>query len=249
MPSLVTYPPHQGFFPVPTRMVGLFACLLFALMWGIFFPAVAHDVSQSNARFVEGVSGPAPIPFVYLGAKHMVTGLDHVFFLIGVVFFLKKFRDIVTYVSLFTLGHSLTLLVGVLANVSVSVFLIDALIGLSVVYKAFENLGGFRKLFGGSVDVRAAVFGFGLFHGLGLATKLHALSMDDNGLLLNLISFNIGVEIGQVLVLLLVVWLLNIWRTSPRFETHAWYANIALMMGGFVLIGQHLTGYFMEGAA
>lgn len=249
MPSLVTYPPHQGFFPVPTRMVGLFACLLFALMWGIFFPAVAHDVSQSNARFVEGVSGPAPFPFLYLGAKHMVTGLDHVFFLIGVVFFLRKFRDIVTYVSLFTLGHSLTLLVGVLANVSVSVFLIDALIGLSVVYKAFENLGGFRKLFGGSVDMRAAVFGFGLFHGLGLATKLHALSMDDNGLLLNLISFNIGVEIGQVLVLLLVVWLLNIWRTSPRFETHAWYANIALMMGGFVLIGQHLTGYFMEGAA
>ncbi|MEM5517993.1 HupE/UreJ family protein [Henriciella sp. AS95] len=215
----------------------------------MFYPALAHDVSQSNAKFVEAVSGPAPIPFLYLGAKHMVTGLDHVFFLIGVVFFLRRFRDIVIYVSLFTLGHSLTLLVGVLANISVNVYLIDALIGLSVVYKAFENLGGFRKLFGSSLDMRAAVFGFGLFHGLGLATKLQALSMDDNGLLVNLISFNIGVEIGQVLVLLVVVWLLNIWRESPHFETHARYANIALMMGGFVLIGQHLAGFFAGGSA
>lgn len=246
---MVLHPPHQGFLPVPQRYLALIACLVLVLVWGMVFPAFAHDVSQSNAKFVEGISGPAPIPFLYLGAKHMVTGLDHVFFLIGVVFFLRRFKDIVLYVSLFTAGHSLTLLFGVLANVSVNVFLVDAIIGLSVVYKAFENLGGFRKLFGGSIDMRAAVFIFGLFHGLGLATKLQALSMDKNGLILNLISFNIGVEIGQVLVLLVTVWLLNQWRKAPNFETHAWYANIALMMGGFVLMGQHLTGYFLEAGA
>ncbi|WP_407646333.1 HupE/UreJ family protein [Henriciella litoralis] len=223
----------------------LSACLLLAL--AAAFPAIAHDVSQSNAKYVEGISGPAPIPFLYLGAKHMVTGLDHVFFLIGVVFFLRRFGDIVAYVSLFTLGHSLTLILGVLANVSVNVYLVDALIGLSVVYKAFENIGGFQRSFGRSFDMRAAVFGFGLIHGLGLATKLQALSLSDDGLIVNLLAFNVGVEIGQVLVLVCVVWLLNIWRQSPRFETHAWYANLALMTGGFVLMGQHLAGYFLEG--
>lgn len=220
------------------RTLIVFALIVAAWAW----PAFAHDVSQSNASFVEGVNGPAAIPFFYLGAKHMVTGLDHVFFLIGVVFFLHRLRDVLVYVSLFTVGHSLTLLIGVLANVSVNVFVVDAIIGLSVVYKAFENLGGFNRLFGRRLDMRAAVFGFGLIHGLGLASKLQALSLSDNGLVLNLVSFNLGVEAGQVLVLAVTVWLLNQWRKLSNFEDHARLANLALMTGGFVLMGQHLTG-------
>ncbi len=223
---------------------------LLAMAAFIFAPmAAAHNVSADNRSFVEALNGPAPIAYMYLGAKHMVTGLDHVFFLIGVVFFLKKLPDIVTYVSLFTIGHSLTLLIGVLAGISVNPFVIDAIIGLSVVYKAFENIGGFDRIFGAKLDMRVAVFAFGLAHGLGLATKLQDLALSENGLLINLLSFNVGVEIGQVLVLLVIVSLLNLWRPFQSFPTGARWANIALMVGGFVLMGQHIVGFFVSGGA
>ncbi|MEE4349471.1 MAG: HupE/UreJ family protein [Pacificimonas sp.] len=205
-------------------------------------PVLAHDVSAANAAYVEGLAGPAPVSFLYLGAKHMVTGIDHVLFLLGVVFFLRNLRDIVIYVSLFTLGHSLTLITGVLAGWQVNPFLVDAIIGVSVVYKAFENIGGFDKLSGAKLDMRWAVFAFGLAHGLGLATKLQALTLSEDGLLTNLLSFNLGVEIGQVLVLCILVALLKLWQRAPAFPRQAYAANAAIMCAGFVLIGLHLTG-------
>lgn len=205
--------------------------------------AVAHDVSAANAAFVEGISGPAPIPFLYLGAKHMVTGLDHVLFLLGIVFFLRRLKDIVLYVSLFTAGHSLTLILGVLAGWNVSPYLVDAVIGLSAVYKAFENIGGFDKLVGAKLDMRWAVFAFGLAHGLGLATKLQQLTLSSEGLIVNLLSFNIGVELGQVLVLAFLVSLLALWRRAPAFPAQGYAANAAIMTAGFVLVGLHLTGW------
>src|SRR5262249_10513747 len=156
----------------------------------------------------ESVAGPAFIPFLYLGAKHMVTGYDHVLFLVGVVFFLYRLRDVVLYVSMFTLGHSLTLLGGVLSGVGANAHIVDAIIGLSVVYKGVENIGGFSRL-GLVIDTKLAIFVFGLFHGLGLATKVQDLSMSPDGLLVNLIGFNVGVETGQLLVLVVVVTLLN----------------------------------------
>ncbi len=204
--------------------------------------AVAHDVSAANARYVAALDGPAPVPFLYLGAKHMVTGLDHVFFLIGVVFFIRRLKDILLYVSLFTIGHSLTLLGGVYTGLSLDDHAVDAVIGVSVLYKAFENMGGFDRLFGRRLDMRLAVFGFGLVHGLGLSGKLQALSLSDNGLLVNLVSFNVGVEIGQVIVLTAVIGVLDLWRRMPHFEVQAFAANTALMTGGFVLTGQHLYG-------
>ena len=173
----------------------------------------------------------------------MVTGIDHVLFLIGVIFFLYRLRDVVIYVSLFTLGHSLTLLGGVLMNTGANAYIVDAIIGFSVVYKAFENLGGFKRL-GVSINTKLAVLGFGLFHGLGLATKVRDLGLSDDGLLVNLVSFNVGVEVGQVLVLAVVVTLFNLWRTTRSFAAGAFYANLALMAGGFALIGYQLTGYF-----
>lgn len=200
---------------------------------------LAHDISEANARFLESLDGPAPIPFMYLGAKHMVTGIDHVLFLVGVVFFLYRLRDVLIYVSLFTLGHSLTLIVGVLSGVHVNPFAIDAIIGLSVVYKAFENMGGFEGARYG-IDTRIAVFAFGLAHGLGLATKLMDTAVSTNGLLVNLLSFNLGVEIGQMLVLVVVVALFNLWRTRPGFGNAAFGANVALMAAGLVLTGYQL---------
>jgi hypothetical protein len=205
--------------------------------------AFAHDMSQADRAAVARIEGPAPGAFLYLGAKHMVTGIDHILFLVGVIFFLYRLRDVVVYVTLFTIGHSLTLMGGVLLNTGANSYIVDAIIGFSVVYKAFENLGGFKRL-GLAFDTRLAVFGFGLFHGLGLATKVRDLGLSDNGLLPNLISFNVGVEVGQVLVLAVVVTLFNLWRPRRSFVSGAYYANLALMAAGFALIAYQLTGYF-----
>ena len=211
-------------------------------------PALAHNIGGTDAAFVAATRGPDPIPFMYLGAKHMVTGYDHLLFLAGVIFFLFRLRQIALYVSLFSLGHSITLLAGVFFGIRADPHLVDAVIGLSVAYKAFENLGGFRTLFGVQPDPRAAVLGFGLIHGFGLATKLQALNLNPQGLLANLVSFNVGVEIGQVLALSVILAAMTLWRRSPLFARTAAGANVLLMLAGFVLAGQQVAGYVFGGA-
>jgi hypothetical protein len=206
----------------------------------------AHGVSNRDAEFVRGVTGPVPVPFMYLGAKHMVTGYDHLLFLVGVIFFLYRTRDVVAYVSLFTVGHSLTLLAGVLAHVPANPYIIDAIIGLSVVYKGFENIGGFERVIGYRPDTRAAVLLFGLFHGFGLATKLQELALPARGLLANLLAFNVGVELGQMLALMGVLIALTSWRTHAGFLRYAFVTNTALMAGGFTLLGYHLVGFLVN---
>jgi hypothetical protein len=207
--------------------------------------AAAHGVSARDADFVQSIDGVAIAPFLYLGAKHMVTGYDHLLFLVGVIFFLYRPKDVLLYVSLFTLGHSITLLGGVLFDVRANAHIIDAVIGLSVVYKAFENMGGFERL-GVRPNTRAAVMVFGLFHGFGLATKLQELALPQNGLVTNIVSFNIGVELGQFLALTAILIGLTYWRARPGFLSHAFATNTALMAGGFMLMGYQLTGYFVE---
>ncbi len=204
--------------------------------------ALAHGVSEKDAAFVLSLDGMAIAPFLYLGAKHMVTGYDHILFLLGVIFFLYRLKDVVLYVSLFTLGHSLTLLLGVFGGITANAFIIDAIIGLSVVYKGFENMGGFARL-GLRFNTRAAVLIFGLFHGFGLATKLQEFALPQAGLVANIISFNVGVEIGQIIVLSAVLLGLTLWRRSPSYVSHAFATNAALMAGGFVLTGYQLVGY------
>lgn len=209
--------------------------------------ALAHSIEGGDASFVASINGPAIGPFIYLGAKHMVTGYDHLLFLVGVIFFLYRPADVIKYVTLFAVGHSITLLAGVLGGLQVNAYLIDAIIGLSIVYKAFENLGGFERLLGFTIDARLAVFIFGLFHGLGLATKLQEFSLSDNGLVTNIISFNIGVEIGQILALSGVFILLTLWRTTESYLRHAFTTNIVLMTGGILLTFYQLNGYFLTG--
>jgi len=217
------------------------ACLLLVMPE----PAGAHGVSSRDAAFVQSITGAEIGAFLYLGAKHMVTGYDHLLFLVGVIFFLYRLKDVIAYVSLFTLGHSLTLLAGVLGNIPANAYIVDAIIGLSVVYKAFENLGGFERL-GLRINTKAAVMIFGLFHGFGLATKLQELTLPANGLVTNIVSFNIGVEIGQGLALLMVLIAISYWRTRPGFLKHSFAANTLLMMGGFILMGYQLAGYFQS---
>lgn len=206
----------------------------------------AHDLSAENAEYVKGLAGSAPGPFLYLGAKHMFTGYDHLLFLLGVIFFLNRARDVALYVTLFTLGHSLTLLLGVGMRWEINSHLIDAVIGLSVAYKAFENLGGFNQVFSAAPDTRIAVLVFGLCHGLGLATRLQGYVGDESGLFTNLISFNIGVELGQLAALGLMLIVLLRWRQYAGFERQAFAANVMLMVAGFVLAGHQLAGYWFS---
>ena len=205
----------------------------------------AHGVSGKDAVYLQGLNGPAIGPLLYLGAKHMVTGYDHLLFLVGVIFFLYRLKDVVTYVSLFTVGHSVTLLVGVLGGVRANPFLIDAIIGFSVVYKAFENMDGFKRFFGVQPNTRLAVLVFGLFHGFGLATKLQEFELSPNGLVTNIVSFNIGVEIGQGLALTAILIALTWWRTRRGFLEHAFATNALVMGCGFLLVGFQLSGYFL----
>jgi hypothetical protein len=227
--------------PVPSaRTLFWLAMLALLLLQGA--AALAHDISDSDRTAVQQIDGTAPAVFFYLGAKHMVTGIDHILFLVGVVFYLHRLRDVVIYVSMFTIGHSLTLMGGVLLGTGANAYIVDAIIGLSVVYKALENLGGFQKI-GLAINAKLMVLVFGLFHGLGLATKVQDLQMSENGLLANLVSFNIGVEAGQVLALVLIVPLLNLWRARPSFARGALAANWVLLAAGIALTIFQLRGY------
>ena len=203
--------------------------------------AYAHGVAEQDQGFLARAEGVWAGPFMYLGAKHMVTGYDHLLYLAGVIFYLGKLIDVVKFVSLFALGHSITLLYGVLAGVHVSPYFIDAIIGLSICYKALENLGSIRFL-----DPKLAVFGFGLVHGFGLSTKLQDLALSADGLIPNMIFFNVGVEIGQVIGLVFLYIGLTWLRERPNFDPVSRNANVVLFGAGLVLFGLQATGLFIK---
>ena len=205
--------------------------------------AAAHGVDEGTQQFLSNNEGMAILPFMYIGAKHMVTGYDHLLFLVGVIFFLYRPKDVLIYVSFFTLGHSLTLVLGVYQDIQVNAYLVDAVIGMSIVYKGFDNLGGFQRLLGYQPNTKAAVLIFGLFHGFGLATKLQDFEFAQEGLLPNLLAFNVGVEIGQFLALLFIVLALSFWRRYSSYIQFSAVINVALMTGGFLLTIYQMTGY------
>jgi hypothetical protein len=218
-----------------------------ALMLFAADAAIAHGVAEGDKGYIEQTSGPQIGAFLYLGAKHMVTGYDHLLFLFGVIFFLYRIKHVAAYVTLFAIGHSTTLIAGVLFGTHVSAYLVDAIIGLSVVYKALDNLGAYQRWFGVQPNAKAAVLIFGFFHGFGLATKLQDFAMSSDGLVANLIAFNVGVEIGQFLALTAILIAMGYWRRTPSFGRHVFAANALLMTAGFVLFGLQMTGYFLGG--
>jgi HupE / UreJ protein len=229
----------------------LLAALVLGLLivQGEFHSAFSHGIGEKDASFVAATRGPDMLPFMYLGAKHMVTGYDHLLFILGVIFFLYRMKDVVIYVTLFSIGHSITLLAGVLLKIEVNPYLVDAVIGLSVVYKAFDNLGGFKSIFGVQPNNKIAVAGFGLMHGFGLATKLQALRLNTNGLIPNMIGFNLGVEIGQFIALAIMFAIMLQWRRTVSFERLAVAANALILTAGFVLMEYQLAAYFGAGRA
>lgn len=207
--------------------------------------AFAHNVTEGDAGYIQEIWGVNLIPFTYLGAKHMVTGYDHILFLLGVVFFLYRMKDVAIYVSLFALGHSTTMLLGVWFGWGINAYIIDAIIGLSVVYKALDNLGAYQRWFGFQPNTKAATLIFGFFHGTGLATKILEYEIASEGLLANLLAFNVGVEIGQILALAVILIVMGYWRKSPNFFRQAYTANTVLMSLGFMLAGYQVTGCFV----
>ena len=223
----------------------LFALGLATLL-GTGSGALAHAVAEGDKGYIQEITGVHILPFIYLGAKHMVTGYDHILFLLGVIFFLYRSKDIGIYVSLFAIGHSVTMLAGVYFNIGINSYLIDAIIGLSIVYKALDNIGAYQRWFGFQPNTKIATLIFGFCHGFGLSSKIIEYEISPDGLLPNLLAFNVGVEVGQLLALFGVLIAISYWRKTRSFWRHAYTANVAMMVAGFVLIGYQLTGYFVS---
>lgn len=238
------YALHTGALPHSRAVsLSLLICAGLVLYVGSAF---AHAVAEGDKGYIQEISGINLIPFVYLGAKHMVTGYDHILFLFGVIFFLYRMRDIGIYVSLFALGHSTTMLLGVYFNVGINSHIIDAIIGLSVVYKALDNMGAFQRWFGFQPNTKVATLIFGLFHGFGLSTKILEYQIAPDGLVPNLLAFNVGVEIGQLLALGAILIAMGFWRRTDGFWRHAYTCNVVMLTAGFVLIGYQLTGFVVS---
>jgi hypothetical protein len=236
----------KGEFNVPRRQLYSYAIfMLIALL--LYLPSLsfAHGVAVGDQGYIQEITGVNFFPFVYLGAKHMVSGYDHILFLFGVIFFLYRLPHVAIYVSLFAIGHSSTLLLGVFADIKANAYIIDAIIGISVIYKALDNLGTWQRWLGVQPNTKVATLVFGLFHGFGLATKIQEFEIAQDGLFVNLIAFNVGVEIGQLVALIGILIVMGFWRRSPSFFRHAYHTNVLLMSAGFMLFGYQLTGYFV----
>ena len=224
------------------RLIVVAAILLVvAFLWSEL--ALAHAVAQGDKGYIQAISGVQIIPFMYLGAKHMVTGYDHILFLFGVIFYLYGMKQIALYVTLFAVGHSLTMLTGVYFNFGINSNIIDAIIGFSVVYKALDNLGAYPKWFGFQPDSKITTFLFGLMHGFGLASKILDYGLSPDGLVVNLLSFNVGVEIGQLLALAAILLFMKFWRRTAMFSRQAYMVNVLLMVAGFTLMGMHMAAF------
>lgn len=227
----------------PLRVMVLLATIAITLLWAE--AALAHAVTLGDKGYIQEITGPQIIPFLYLGAKHMVTGYDHLLFLFGVIFFLYGMKEIGIYVTLFAIGHSTTMLAGVWFNFGINSYIIDAIIGFSVVYKALDNLGAFQRWFGVQPNTKAATLIFGFLHGFGLSSKILDYNISPDGLLVNLLAFNVGVEIGQLTALAAILVFMNRWRAMPAFGRQAYTVNVIMMGLGFYLMGFQLIGLAM----
>ena len=217
--------------------------LLALLLLALPLLAAAHGISEADRQHM--LDG-AYLRYISLGASHMLTGYDHLLFLFGVVFFLTTFKDVAKLVTVFTIGHCITLVFATYYKITWNYYLVDAMIALSVIYKGFDNNGGFQKYFQmASPNLLAAVFGFGLLHGFGLSTRLQQLPLGDDStaMLLRILSFNVGVEVGQIAALTAMLALLAIWRKRPSFARFSFAANLAIVYAGVYLLFTQLHGY------
>ena len=204
----------------------------------------AHGVNESDQLIL---SNGGLLSYIFVGAKHMITGYDHLLFLTGVIFYLRNFKDIVRFITVFTIGHSITLVGATYYGIKADEHLIDAVIAISVLYKGFENLEGFKKFFGfQSPNLLLMVFIFGLIHGFGLSTRLQSFTIGTDQLLAKIVSFNIGVELGQVLALIPIVFIISKWKLLKSYKTFYNAVNWFLILAGIALFIFQMFGYFAE---
>jgi hypothetical protein len=202
----------------------------------------AHGVSSTDQRILmEG----GLWAYIVVGAKHMVTGYDHLLFLVGVIFYLSNFRDIVRFITAFTIGHSITLISATYLGIKANEHLIDAVIALSVLYKGFENLGGFPKIFKTkSPNLLMMVFIFGLIHGFGLSTRLQSFDIGTEQFLAKIVSFNVGVELGQIAALIPIVFIITRWQSRKSYDAFYKSVNTYLVIAGIGLFIYQMYGYW-----
>lgn len=220
------------------RFFFIASLLLFSSM------AYAHGISAADkAAMLNGGN----LQFIWLGATHMLSGYDHLLFLFGVIFFLTNTKDIIKFVTIFTLGHSITLIFATLFAIKINYYIIDAVIAISVIYKAFDNNKGFQNYFAmkESPNILKMVFLFGLIHGFGLSTRLQQLPLGEETteILQRIVSFNVGVEVGQVLALIVMLIVLTMLRKLKEFNRYSKISNHFLMFLGFLLLLMQLHGY------
>jgi len=205
---------------------------------------LAHGVSQSDQEIL---TNGGLLSYIWVGAKHMITGYDHLLFLVGVIFYLDNFKDIVRFVTVFTIGHSLTLISATYLGIQADEHLIDAVIALSVLYKGFENLGGFQSWFKSkSPNLLFMVFVFGLIHGFGLSTRLQSFDLGEGQFLAKILSFNIGVELGQVMALIPIVFIISKWKPMPSYQLFYKAVNWFLVFAGIGLFIFQMYGYLQS---
>ncbi|MFT7559246.1 MAG: hypothetical protein ACI93R_001151 [Flavobacteriales bacterium] len=219
----------------------MFRIILIVVLSGLSSLASAHGMSaEDQARILNA----GLLEYLQLGATHMLSGYDHLLFLFGVIFFLTRYKDVLKFITAFTIGHSITLVFATLLEIKANFYLIDAVIALTVCYKAFDNLDGFKRYFQmSSPNLTWMVFAFGLIHGFGLSTRLQQLPLGTDGLVLKILSFNVGVELGQVIALSVMLLVLAGWRKTASFARFSKASNITLMILGGLLLLMQLHGY------
>jgi hypothetical protein len=203
--------------------------------------AFAHGMSAADKQ---KILDAGYFEYIELGTTHMLTGYDHLLFLLGVVFFLTRFKDILKFITAFTIGHSITLIFATIFTIKANYFLIDAVIALTVCYKGFENLGGFKKYFQEKApNLTWMVFAFGLIHGFGLSTRLQQLPLGDDNIVLKILSFNVGVEFGQIIALSIMLFILSGWRKTISFQHFSKASNVGLIVAGSALFLFQMHGF------
>jgi len=205
----------------------------------------AHGISDHvKQSFIEANY----FEYIWLGVEHMLTGYDHLLFLLGVIFLLNNTKDIIRVISIFTIGHCLTLIFATYFGISANYWLIDAVIALSVCYKGFDNIQGFVNYFKWkkSPNILLMILIFGLIHGFGLSTRLQQLPLGhaSSDMILRILSFNLGVEFGQIIALIIMLFLLKPFRKRKGFSNFAKIANHGLILAGFLLFLMQMHGYF-----
>lgn len=202
--------------------------------------AFAHGMSEAEKHSI--LQG-GNLQYLKIGATHMLTGYDHLLFVFGIVFFLTSIIDVIKYITAFTLGHSITLITATLIGVTSNYYLINAMIALSVCYIGYENMGGFKKVFNKGLNMIWAIFIFGLIHGMALSNQLQQLPLGEEGIIWRILSFNLGIELGQIAALFVMVAILFKWRRKPSFHKISNASNNVLIYVGAFLFLFQMHGY------